>query len=321
MSAPRIAEPAPGELARDVRDGLTRPQKEILSKYLYDDVGSELFEVITLLPEYGLARAGQRLLQAHAKEIVARTPGPVIIAELGSGSGKKTRWILEAFASRQFTRYHPIDISGAALARSRSELSELTSVSLIGFEKDYLDGLAEVSALRKPGDRLLVLFLGSTIGNFERPACMSFLREVRQLLQPDDSLFLGADLEKPAHVIELAYNDPLGVTAAFNRNVLVRINRELRANFDLSLFEHTAPYNPAERRVEMHLRARKAHTVVIPGANLEVAFREGETIWTESSHKFNLNELREMAVQTGFRCEAQWADQEWPFAHSLYIAV
>jgi len=316
-----IITPATAAFAQDVREGLLKPQKELPSKYLYDDIGSELFEVITLLPEYGLSRAGDRLLQKYAGDIISRVPGPMIVAELGSGSGKRTRWILEAVSRRQFTRYYPIDISGAALARSRSELSEIPFVSLVGFERDYLDGLLEVAARRHNGDHLLVLFLGSTIGNFDRPAGEAFLREVRRMLRPEDSLLLATDIEQPIHELELAYNDPLGITAAFNLNLLGRINRELDANFDLANFEHLAPYNARERRIEMHLRARVAHTVEIAKAELEVSFQAGETIWTESSHKFDLEEVRQMAARTGFRCEAQWVDAEWPFAQNLWIAV
>jgi L-histidine N-alpha-methyltransferase len=321
MRTQGILTPAAASFANDVREGLGKPQKELPSKYLYDDIGSELFEVITLLPEYGLTRAGQRLLQQHAGEIVDRVPGPAMVAELGSGSGKKTRWILEAFSRRQFTRYYPIDISAAALARSRSELSEIPFVSLVGFERDYLDGLLEVAARRHNGDHLLVLFLGSTIGNFDRPAGEAFLREVRAMLRPDDSLLLATDLEQPVHDLELAYDDPLGVTAAFNLNLLARINRELDGNFDLKNFQHLAPYNAEQRRIEMHLRARVAHTVEIRKAEMEVKFAKGETIWTESSHKFDLEEVRQMAGRTGFRCEAQWVDGQWPFAQNLWIAA
>ena len=321
MRAHGIIAPRAAEFARDVAQGFALRQKEVLSKYLYDDIGSELFEVITLLPEYGLTRAGQRLLQRYAEEIVDRVPGRAIVAELGSGSGKKTRWILEALARKQFTRYYPIDISAAALARSRSELGEMPAVSLVGFERDYLDGMREVASRRRQGDHLMVLFLGSTIGNFDRPAGKAFLHQVRSYLQPGDSMLLAADLEKPAAQLELAYDDPLGVTAAFNLNVLARINRELGADFDLDLFEHLAPYKPVERRIEMHLRARKTHSVDIAGIGLKVRFTEGETIWTESSHKFNLEELREMASVAGFRTEAQWVDREWPFVQNFWIAV
>ena len=308
--------------AQDVREGLGKPQKELPSKYLYDDVGTELFEVITLLPEYGLTRAGQRLLQKHAGEIVERLPGQAVVIELGSGSGsgKKTRWILEALSRRQYTRYYPIDISAAALSRSRSELGEIPFVSLVGFERDYLDGLREAVSLRRDGDHLMVLFLGSTIGNFDRPAGEAFLREVRGQMLAGDSLLLATDLVQPVDALELAYNDPLGVTAAFNLNLLARINRELNGKFDLAKFEHRAPYNGRERRIEMHLRAREAHCVPIPGAGIEVSFAEGETIWTESSHKFDLDEVRRMAALTGFRCEAQWMDAEWPFSQNLWLA-
>src|ERR1700726_2322452 len=186
------------EFSADVRAGLARPgQKELPSKYLYDDVGSALFEVISHLPEYGLTRADERLLQRHASEIVHRLPAPVVVAELGSGSGKKTRWILEALSRRQATSYCPIEISPAALAMCRRELGDIDSISIVGFEREYLDGLQEVAARREDPEHLLVLFLGSTIGNFDRPAGARFLREVRRILQAGDALLLGPDLENP----------------------------------------------------------------------------------------------------------------------------
>src|ERR1035438_9932742 len=163
------------EFASDVRDGLTRPgQKELPSKYLYDDVGSALFEVISHLPEYGLTRADERLLRRHAEEIVERLPTPIAVAELGSGSGKKTRQVLEALCRRQRTSYYPIEISPTALAMCERELSDIDCVSILGFEREYLDGLLEVAAQRRPGQHLLVLFLGSTIGNFDRMAGLKF---------------------------------------------------------------------------------------------------------------------------------------------------
>src|SRR5271165_1291398 len=186
------------EFASDVRQGLTRPgQKELPSKYLYDDVGSALFEVISHLPEYGLTRADERLLQRHASEIVARLDAPVAVAELGSGSGKKTRWILEALGQWQQTFYYPVEISRSALVMCERELSDIDSISIVGFEREYLDGLLEVAARRREGQRIMVLFLGSTIGNFDRPADVSFLKEIRMILEPGDSLLLGTDLEKP----------------------------------------------------------------------------------------------------------------------------
>jgi len=309
------------EFAADVRAGLTRNgQKELLSKYLYDDVGSALFEVISVLPQYGLTRADERLLRRHADEIANQVPGPVAVAELGSGSGKKTRWLLKAFCRRQHISYFPIEISPTALAMCERELGDIESMSIVGFEREYLDGLVEVAARRRPGQNLLVLFLGSTIGNFDRPAGAKFLRQVRAILQPGDSLLLGTDLEKPIPQLIAAYDDPLGVTAAFNLNLLARINRELDGEFVLDRFEHLARFNPEERSVEMHLRSRCDQTVRIHRADLTVRFREGETIWTESSHKYCSNELFEMANAAGFFCKAQWVDHEWSFAENLFVA-
>jgi L-histidine N-alpha-methyltransferase len=309
------------EFAADVRAGLThRGQKELPSKYLYDNVGSALFEVICVLPEYGLTRADERLLRCHAQEIVERLPKPAIVAELGSGSGKKTRSILEALSREQRTSYCPIEISASALAMCRRELGDIDSVSIVGFEREYLDGLSEVAARREEGERLFVLFLGSTIGNFDRWAGIRFLREVRRALEPGDALLLGTDLEKPLPQLLAAYDDSLGVTAAFNLNLLARINRELDANFVLEQFEHVAKFNCEARSVEMHLRSLCRQKVEIPAAELTVSFTEGETIWTESSHKYSKDEVVQIAQDTGFRCEEQWIDKEWPFAENLLIA-
>jgi L-histidine N-alpha-methyltransferase len=308
------------DLAAEVRRGLVRDdQKELPAKYFYDDVGSALFEVISLLPEYGLTRADERLLRRHGAEITNRIPSPVLVAELGSGSGRKTRWVLEPFARRQKTTYFPIEISPAALARCYQELADLESVTITGVESDYLDGLREIAGGREPGQHLLVLFLGSTIGNFARGLAEEFLNSISSLLEPGDGLLLGTDLEKPVDKLLLAYDDALGVTAAFNLNLLARLNRELDADFDLTQFEHVARYDQVVRRIEMHLRSTANQTVHIPGAGLTVRFRKGETIWTESSHKFAADEVMQVARRTGFRCAGQWIDKEWPFAESLLV--
>jgi len=309
------------DFAAAVRAGLTRSgQKELPSKYLYDEVGSALFEVICLLPEYGLCRAGARLLERHAEEIADRLPLPVAVAELGSGTGAKTRWILEALARRQPVNYFPIDISPSALWRCSQELGRIDSVSIVGFEREYLDGLVSVVARREATEHLLVLFLGSTIGNFDRPAGEAFLRQVRGILHPGDALLLATDLVKPVPELLLAYDDPAGVTAAFNRNLLARINRALDADFDLAGFQHTVRYNESERRIEMHLRARQPQTVHVRQAGVSVTLAAGETIWTESSHKYHAEEVAQLGQRTGFRCAAQWTDAEWPFAQSLFFA-
>jgi L-histidine Nalpha-methyltransferase len=309
------------EFATEVHAGLSRSgQKELPSKYLYDDVGSALFEVISHLPQYGLTRADERLLRRHAGEIVDRVPGPVAVAELGSGSGRKTRWLLEAFCRRQRTSYYPVEISHSALVMCERELSDIDAISIVGFEKEYLDGLLEVAAYRRPGQHLLVLFLGSTIGNFDRAAGVKFLSEVRCILQPGDSLLLGTDLEKPSWQLLQAYDDDLGVTAAFNLNLLARVNRELAADFDIRRFQHVARINHEARSVEMHLRSDRRQIVSIPAAEVVVEFQEGETIWTESSHKYASDEIAGIAQRAGFHCQVQWIDEQWPFAENLLVA-
>src|ERR1035438_9455550 len=216
------------QFAADVRAGLCKGgQKELPSKYLYDPLGSTLFEAISLLPEYGLTRADERLLRRHAREIVRHVPGSALVSELGSGNGRKTRWILNGLCERGPVSYYPIEISRAALASCESELGDIESVSIVGVEREYLDGLREVAALRADGVHLLVLFLGSTIGNFDSAADARFLREVRSVLAAGDSLLLGADLLKPLGQMLEAYDDPLGVTAAFNLNLLGRVNRDM----------------------------------------------------------------------------------------------
>jgi L-histidine N-alpha-methyltransferase len=321
MATPALSLRHVSEFAADVRESLTKPgQRELPSKYLYDEVGSALFETICVLPEYGLTRADARLLQKYAGEIVGRLPSPLQVAELGSGSGKKTRWILEALARRQKTYYYPIEISPHALAACAKELAQIDLVSVAGYEQPYLEGLRAVAEGREEQDHLLVLFLGSTIGNFDRDAGEEFLREMREILRPGDALLLGTDLEKSVELQLLAYDDPAGVTAAFNLNLLARINRELGGDFDLSCFRHEARWNFAERRIEMHLRSTRRQTVEIPAAGLRIMLKEDETIWTESSHKYRAEEIPEMAARTGFRCDGQWIDQEWPFAQNLLLA-
>lgn len=316
-----IISEAPAEFAVEVCRGLTKAgQKELPSKYLYDALGSRLFEAICELDEYGLTRADERLLRGHAHEMVLRIPGPMVVAELGSGSGKKTRWILEAVSRYRPTSYYPIEISATALAMCQRELADIDAVSIVGFEREYLDGLLEVASRRQEGQRILVLFLGSTIGNFDRPADVHFLRETRMILEPGDGLLLGTDLEKPIDQLIRAYDDPLGVTAAFNLNLLTRINRQLGADFVITQFEHEARFNFVTRSIEMHLRSTRDQVVTVRDAGISVPIRENETIWTESCHKYSVDEVTAMAADAGFRCEAQWIDDAWPFAESLLVA-
>ncbi len=316
-----ISPDASYEFAADVREGLAkRGQKELPSKYLYDDVGSALFEVISHLPEYGLTRADERLLRRYANDIVDGLAAPVAVAELGSGSGKKTRWLLEALCRRQRTSYYPVEISRSALVQCERELSDIDAISIVGFEREYLDGLLEVAARRQDGQHLFVLFLGSTIGNFDRWAAARFLGQIRKILVAGDSLLLGTDLEKSASQLVRAYDDELGVTAAFNLNLLARINRELNADFNVRQFVHQARINQDARSVEMHLRSTCKQTVRIANAGVSVEFMDGETIWTESSHKYTADEMFHIARGAGFHCKAQWIDEEWPFAENLLVA-
>ena len=308
------------EFAREVRAGLTRtPQKTLPCRYFYDNVGSALFEAITHLSEYGLTRADERILEAHASHLVRMLPDNVVVAELGSGSGAKTRRILEALRRRQVVVYYPIDASPSALAKCAQQLGRLGVV--VPTESGYLDGLLRVAAKRAPRQTLLLLFLGSTIGNLEPAEAIEFLSAIRQLMASGDALLLGTDLVKPAADLIAAYDDAAGVTAAFNLNLLARINRELDANFDLRQFEHLVRYDEAAQRIEMHLCSSGYQVVSIHRADLIVDLVPGETICTETCHKFSLEQVRDMAHLAGFRVAAQWVDHEWPFAESLLMAL
>lgn len=321
MPSTMIAVDPVAAFAADVRAGLTKPgQKELPSKYLYDALGSKLFEAICELPEYELTRADERLVQSSAHQIAKKLSGEIIVCELGSGSGRKTRFLLEALSRRGRVNYYPIEISASALAVCARELRDIESVGIVGLEREYLDGLREAGSFRKPGQRILVLFLGSTIGNFSQPCDQSFLRQVRATLWADDLLLLGTDLEKSSDLLVKAYDDPLGLTAAFNLNLLARINRELDADFAIGRFEHVARFNSKTRSIEMHLRSLQPQIVTVPKADLSVSFLEGESIWTENSHKYSVPEVATLAEAAGFQIEAQWVDAAWPFAETLMRA-
>jgi L-histidine Nalpha-methyltransferase len=328
MLSPFVWEPLPTEsaessasdvFAADVQAGLSGRPRMLPPKYLYDAVGSALFDAITAMPEYGLTRADERLLHRHADEI-ARQCRPRLVVELGSGSGRKTRPLLEAILGRQpDVAYCAIDVSASALERCRRELSGMAGLAIETREQNYLDGLRSIALQRVDSRPLLALFLGSSIGNFDREEAGEFLSQIRQSLQPGDALLIGADLVKPAKQLLLAYDDPTGVTAAFNKNLLARINRELEGDFDLYAFHHKARWNSEERRIEMHLRACHDSRVRIRQANYEGYFLAGETIWTESSYKFESDELITLARQAGFSPHRQWIDTQWPFAECLWV--
>ena len=310
---------APGsQFASDVRAGLTQPEQKTLGcRYLYDDMGWALREAIALLPEYGLTRADARIIEAHADDLLDCLPSPLTIAELGSGSVATTRTILEAVRKRQNAVYYPIDVPATALARCARELGPLAAVHPL--EMSFLDGLRNIAGRRAPGERLLVLFPGSSIGNFEPEAAIHFVDSIRRRLAPGDALLLGTDLVKPTAQLLDAYDDPTGVTAAFNLNLLGRINRELDGDFDLRQFAHVIRYHEEAQRIEMHLRSRVYQIVSIRKADLIVDFAAGETICTEACHKFYLEQVETMADAAGFRLQQQWVDEEWGFAENLLI--
>jgi dimethylhistidine N-methyltransferase len=302
-------------LADQVRRGLGDPvQKWMPAAALYDDVGSALFEAITALPEYGLTRADVRLLATHSRD-VARLSGATRIIELGSGSGVKTRHLLSAFP--RGIVYSPVDVSRAALDRC---VAELAGFEVRPVQDEFGPGL--LTALSGRGSEpVLVAFLGSNIGNFERHAIVPFVADLRSELRRGDALLLGADLVKPVEKLLLAYDDPAGVTAAFNRNLLARLNREFGGNFNVRYFDHEARWDAESRRIEMHLRARSPQRVFLSRLNLALRVEAGETIWTESSHKFEVAELTDMAGLAGFSTTSVWTDAEWPFAELLFRAV
>jgi len=307
--------------AQDVRAGLTASPKTLPSKYFYDELGSALFEAICLLPEYYLTRAEDEILRRHAGEIVKSVGGPFEIVELGSGSALKTRHIIAAtLADQPSLTYRPIDISTSALEASAEALSrEFTSVRVDGIAADYFEGLKRIS--RHGGARRLALFLGSNVGNFEPHVAVEVLRALRRVLAPGDALLLGADLRKDPAVLEAAYDDPLGLTAAFNLNLLARIDRELGGEFDLDLFDHLARYDEPHGRMEMHLVSRCAQTVRVSALELEVKFAEGEAIHTESSYKYDEPTLRSLGSGGGFELVQTWTDTGKRFSSNLFRAV
>ncbi len=307
-------------LGDEVRAGLTAHPKTLPTKYLYDDLGSALFEVICLLPEYYLTRSEAAILRAHARDIVAAVGDTLEIVELGSGTATKTRLLLDAALARQGTlRYSPIDISRSALDQTVHALNaEYPAITVDPQVADYFEGLRRFS--RNGVERTLVLFLGSNIGNFEPYEARRTLSAVRETLRPGDSLLMGADMKKDVAILEAAYNDKLGVTAAFNKNLLWRINRELGGHFDLDSFRHRAKYNSAEGRVEMHLISDTAQDVAIDALGMTVHFEPGESIHTESSYKYNPKQVEALADETGFKVLQTWTDQAKTFTSNLLVA-
>lgn len=298
-------------LRTDVLNGLTRHPKTLPPKWFYDARGSDLFEEITRLPEYYPTRAEREILIDRAVEIAAASGARTLI-ELGSGSSEKTRHLLDALP--ELHSYVPVDVSESALrGAANALLEERPQLSVHALIADFT---AELSLPETPGPRL-VAFLGGTIGNLLPDERAAFLSSVRSLLSPGDTLLLGTDLVKDEKVLVAAYDDAAGVTAAFNRNVLSVVDRELGADFALDDFEHVARWNTRQEWIEMRLRARRALTVKIPELDLLVSFEAGEEVRTEVSAKFRKDGVRGELAAAGLRLSQWWTDSAGRFALSL----
>jgi dimethylhistidine N-methyltransferase len=290
------------------RAGLLRRRKSLPPWLFYDARGSALFEEITALPEYYLTRTERAILLEQAPAIVSAAGPPLEVVELGAGSAAKTEILLEALLERQpRVTYVPLDVSPAALTSARERLRRLRRVTVRPIEARYPEGLN----LPPPpeGQRRLVLFLGSNIGNYDPPAARTLLTAVARALRPGDALLLGADLRKSSRVLLPAYSDAQGVTGEFNKNVLARLNRELGADFDLGSFRHVAVWNGRRSRVEMHLESRRDQRVTLRALAAEVTFSRAERIHTESSYKLTPVAIRQLLARAGFRVEASWYDE------------
>lgn len=306
------------DLAHDVRTGMQLRPKRLPPKYFYDDRGSQLFDAICDLPEYYLTRTGQALLHRSAPEIVALTQ-PAEVVELGSGTARNTRVLFDVLAGQMRTfRYLPFDVSEGTLRRAaRALLRDYPMLRIHALVGDYEQDLDRLP----PGQRRLILFLGSTIGNFTPDATASFLATLRRQLDVGEHLLIGVDLVKPVEILEAAYDDSAGVTAEFNRNVLRVINRHLDANFQPERFDHVAFFNREASQIEMHLRARARHTVTIRALDMVVPFEPGETIHTEISRKFTAPEVYTMLQAAGFDVTRWYTSPDQFFALALAQAV
>ena len=305
------------EFGRDVAAGLTASPKRLACRYFYDAEGSALFDAICELPEYYLTRTETAILRAHAGDIAAGFPGDATLVELGSGSAVKTRLLLEAFLrNRSGLRYKPIDICRPVLEASAAKLlHEFANLEITAVAAEYHQGLQQ---LRAEADRpKLILWLGSNIGNFGRSEAARFLGQVRETMTAADRLLIGVDLRKDKAILEAAYDDAAGVTAAFNLNLLARINRELDGTFDLRAFGHRAVYDEVEGRIEMYLVSTRHQRVRIGRIGLEIAFAAGEMVHTENSYKYSPAEIANLCTAAGLAIEQSYFDAERRFCVSL----
>jgi dimethylhistidine N-methyltransferase len=303
-------------LVADVRHFLLQSPRQLPSRGLYDALGSALFDAICHLPWYPVTRAERRLIEAHRTAILRCAGAPDRLIELGCGNGDKLLLLLGpagTLAEHTVRQIDLVDVSSLALATAARAVGDDRDVIVVTHQQRYEDGAASAAASRLPGERFALLFLGSNIGNFDPPGAQAFLDTLHDISTPGDCLVIGADLVKPERELLLAYDDPLGVTAAFNKNLLVRLNREMGGTFDVTTFDHRAVWNASESRIEMHLVSRKAQRVDIPAAGLSFDLRAGETIWTESSYKYDPSTFNEMLRRSGFEPTQHWIDREGQF--------
>jgi L-histidine Nalpha-methyltransferase len=296
---------------QDVIQGLTESPKSLPPKYFYDDLGSELFEKICELPEYYPTRTEAWILRQYANEI-AQITGACELVELGSGSSTKTLFLLDAYQKiANYCKYIPIDVSRGILQSSVVKLQQKYPTFLIeGLIGTYEQALAKLKSTL--ASSRMIFFLGSSLGNFNHRECEIFLKQISQTLQPGDYFLLGIDLQKPKEILEPAYNDSQGVTAAFNLNVLSHLNWRFQGNFDLNLFNHQAIYNQTDAQIEMYLHCQKSHKVSLKALDLEVLFADGESILTEISRKFDLAIMQKQLETHGLKTVKTWTDpKQW----------
>ncbi len=303
--------------AKAVLAGLSAHPKNLPPMYFYDAAGSKLFEKICKLPEYYLTRTEHALLKSFAPQIAARANGSMALIELGSGSSFKTRRLIEALLAQQGgLHYFPIDISPTMLTRSAKKLlRDYPELLVTAHAADYDAGLRRIA--QEHFTQKLVIFLGSSLGNFEPPQALALMRKVREHLNEDDYFLLGLDMQKDVAILHAAYNDAQGVTAAFNLNMLRRINLELGGKFDPALFQHEAFYNAAQSRVEMHLRSAAAQEIFVARLDRSFRFAAGEAIHTENSHKYSAAQILQMCRRAGFRLVQRWQDGRKYFSLNL----
>lgn len=296
------------KFASDIAYGLTRKNKFIPSKYFYDITGSQLFEQICNLPEYYLTRKEIEILSSIKNELTNYLSSHSAIVELGSGSATKTRFLLEILSeNHEEVQYYPIDISDITYESAEKLQDEFFNLKITGIVDQYEAGLKLLKNLKKGK---IIVFFGSSFGNFDKKSDVEFLKRIHESMNKEDLFLLGIDLVKDIKVLEMAYDDPQGITKKFNLNLLSRINRELGGDFISSNFDHVAFYNSAQKRIEMHLQAKTNQNIFIKNIDLSIKLAKSEKIRTEYSHKYTIPQIRDLAKNAGFKIREIWTDQK-----------